>query len=226
MAGALALDFLRLQGIDIISYVSAIGSESMDREGEWFPEKSVFSNILHCPDRKDSLRMQQEIDEAVAAKDSVGGKITTVIKGLPAGVGEPVFGKLNAVLGLAVLSIPGAKGVDFGEGFDGLSVKGSEYNDVPIAENTKISFASNHSGGIQAGISNGNHIVMNTVFRPSSSIGIQQSTVDLEGNSTTILVSGRHDACYVPRAAIVVTAMTAVAIMDLWLQFKSSDRKY
>lgn len=226
VAGALALDFLRSQGVDIISYVSAIGSQSMMRAGSWFSEKAIFNNNLHCPDRNASLRMQDEIDKVLAIKNSIGGKITTVVKGLPAGVGEPVFGKINAVLSQAVMSIPGAKGVDFGEGFDGLSLKGSEYNDVPTSENKKISFASNHSGGIQAGISNGNDIVMNTVFRPSSSIGIQQNSVDLEGNETSILVSGRHDACYVPRAAIVVTAMAAVAIMDLWLQFKSSDRKY
>lgn len=226
VAGALALDFLRSQDIDIISYVSAIGASSMKNSGQWFDEKSVFGSALNCPDKNAEAAMQKVIDDVVAAKDSIGGKITTVVKGLPAGVGEPVFGKLNAVLSQAVMSIPGAKGVDFGEGFSGIHLRGSQYNDAMQSDKGKIKFATNHSGGIQAGISNGNLVVMNTVFRPASSIGVEQSTVDIDGNEKNITVGGRHDACFVPRAAIVVTSMTALALMDLWLQFKSVEWKF
>ncbi|HCB63195.1 MAG: chorismate synthase [Bacteroidetes bacterium GWF2_43_63] len=226
VAGAMALDFLRSENIDIISYVSAIGAAVLKNSGQWFDEKVVFNSLLHCPDNTAEAAMQQLIDDVVLLKDSIGGKITTVVKGLPAGVGEPVFGKINAVLSQAVMSIPGAKGVDFGEGFSGISLRGSQYNDAMQPEKGKISFASNHSGGIQAGISNGNLLVMNTAFRPASSIGIKQDTVDVENNKTTVTVGGRHDACFVPRAAIVVTSMTALALMDLLLQFKSFERKF
>ncbi|MGD9492266.1 MAG: chorismate synthase [Bacteroidales bacterium] len=226
VAGAFALDFLRHQKINIISYVSAIGAARMKNSGQWFNEKAVFDAALHCPDKSAEAAMQKVIDDVAAARDSIGGQITTVVKGLPAGVGEPVFGKLNAVLSQAVMSIPGAKGVDFGEGFSGIHLRGSQYNDAMQTEKGVTRFESNHSGGIQAGISNGNLMVMNTVFRPASSIGIHQNTVDIEGNEKTIIVGGRHDACFVPRAAIVVTSMTALAVMDLWLQFKSFERKF
>lgn len=226
VAGAMALDFLRSENIDIISYVSAIGAAGMKNSGQWFDENGVFNSSLHCPDNTAEAAMQQVIDDVVFLKDSIGGMITTVVKGLPAGVGEPVFGKINAVLSQVVMSIPGAKGVDFGEGFSGISLRGSQYNDAMQSEKGKISFASNHSGGIQAGISNGNLLVMNTAFRPSSSIGIKQETVDVDSKDATVTVGGRHDACFVPRAAIVVTSMTALALMDLLLQFKSFERKF
>jgi len=225
VAGAFALDFLRSKGIDISSYVSAIGSVKMNGAGKWYDEKAVQSSAVRCPDQAASNQIEILLKEISKKKDSVGGCITTTVSGLPAGLGEPVFGKINAVLSQAVMSIPGAKGVDFGEGFAGIALHGSEYNDVPENKDGKISFLSNHSGGIQAGISNGNLLVMNTAFRPASSIGTPQHSVDFNGNETELTVSGRHDACFVPRAAVVVTAMAAMAIADLWLQFKSYDRE-
>jgi chorismate synthase len=226
VAGALALGFLREKGIDIISYISAIGSEKMIDAGDWKEESAVFNSPVRCPDHEAESRMQQYLKQISDAKDSIGGCVTTLVRGLPAGLGEPVFGKLNAVLAQAIMSIPGAKGVDFGEGFAGLHLKGSEYNDVPVMNNGKVQFESNHSGGVQAGISNGNILLMKTAFRPASSVGTAQRSIDTEGHRVDLKISGRHDACFAPRASIVVTAMTAIVLMDAWLQFKSYDREF
>jgi len=226
VAGALALSFLREKGIDVMSYISAIGHEKMNDSGDWKDESVVFNSPVRCPDHEAELRMLAYLKQIADAKDTVGGCITTLVRGLPAGLGEPVFGKLNAVLAQAVMSIPGAKGVDFGEGFAGLHLKGSEYNDVPVMKNENVIFESNHSGGIQAGLSNGNIVRMQTAFRPASSVGIAQRSIDTEGHQVELKIAGRHDACFAPRAAIVVTAMTAIALMDSWLQFKSYDREF
>lgn len=225
VAGALALGFLRDKGIDIISYVSAIGQEKINDTGDWKEESVVFNSPVRCPDHEAESRMQQYLKQIADAKDSIGGCITTLVRGLPAGLGEPVFGKLNAVLAQAILSIPGAKGIDFGEGFAGLHLKGSEYNDVPHMKNGHVTFGTNHSGGIQAGISNGNIVRMRTAFRPASSVGIAQMSINTAGQNVELTISGRHDACFAPRAAVVVTSMIAMALMDAWLQFKSYDRE-
>jgi len=225
VAGALAVDFLRQRNIDIISYVSAIGAVGIKEYGKWYPEKDIFASPLRCPELHVQAEMQKLIDEVVASNDSIGGKITTLVKGLPAGIGEPLFEKLNTVLSMALLSIPGAKGIDFGEGFSGIHLKGSQYNDELTQKNGAVEFVSNHSGGIQAGISNGNMLIMNTVFRPASSIGIEQNTIDVSGKPIKVTIKGRHDACYIPRVAIVATSMAAIALMDLFLQNKNFERK-
>lgn len=225
VAGALALDFLKSKEIDIISYVSSIGNIKMEGVGRWFSEEDVCENTLHCPDGEARAKMDLLLKDVVSKKDSIGGIVTTVVSGLPIGLGEPVFGKISSLLSNAIFSIPGVKGVEFGDGFESASMLGSEYNDIMNIENDNIYFETNHCGGIQAGITNGNNLIVNTAFRPASSIGIEQKSVDISGNKVNFLIKGRHDVCYVPRAAVIVTSMAALTIADLWFQYKSFNNK-
>lgn len=218
VAGALALSFLRLQGIDIISYVSAIGNIEAHESETWPDESALMRSPLNCPDPNASSLMNDLLNDVLQHGDSIGGRIRTRVKNLPAGLGEPVFNKLNALLSQAVFSIPAVTGVVFGDGLKGMDLRGSQYNDSFIAGSIPAHFASNHSGGIQGGISNGAELRMETMFRPASSVKKQQQTITLTGEQSTVEIKGRHDVCFVPRAAIVVTSMTAITIMDLWLQ--------
>ena len=153
--------------------------------------------------------------------DTIGGIITCVIKGCPVGVGEPEFGKLHAALGAAMLSINAVKGFEYGEGFNGVTARGSEQNDVFRSENGRITTNTNHSGGIQGGISNGQDIYCRIAFKPVATILKEQETVDMEGNPTTFTARGRHDPCVLPRAVPVVEAMAAMTILDYILLQKA-----
>lgn len=223
VAGAIAMDFLKKQGIEIGSFVSEIAGVRAYVDLEKVSMQSVLQANLFCPDLNASQKMKEALDLLVANNDSAGGTITTFVRGLPAGLGEPVFGKISSQLAAAALSIPAVRGVDFGDGFGASSLSGSEFNDSMTNENGKIGFSSNHSGGIQAGISNGNTLVMHTWFRPPSSIGKMQQSISNKGEAVSIVVDGRHDACFVPRAAVIVSSMAALVVMDLWLQKKSYD---
>ena len=152
-----------------------------------------------------------------AEGDTIGGIITCVVKGCPAGLGEPEFGKLHAALGAAVLSINAVKGFEYGEGFNGVTARGSEQNDVFRSINGTVTTATNHSGGIQGGISNGQDIYFRVAFKPVATILSEQETVDMEGNPTRFTAQGRHDPCVLPRAVPVVEAMTAMTILDYYL---------
>ena len=213
VAGALALDFLRSQKIDIISYVSSIGDIKMKDAGKWFSEEDVQENPLRCPDADARVKMDLLLKDVSSKKDSVGGIVTTVVSGLPIGLGEPVFGKISSLLSCAIFSIPGVKGVEFGDGFKSASMLGSEFNDVMNVENDNVYFETNHCGGIQAGITNGNNLIVNTAFRPASSIGIEQRSVDVSGEKVSFSIKGRHDACYVPSS--YYSHLVALAIVDL-----------
>ncbi|MBR9861018.1 chorismate synthase [bacterium] len=216
-AGAMALDYLKSQGIEIYSYVAQVGDLSM--EG-FFPEidpKSIDASFLRCPDSELAEHMSVLIEEAKAEKDSLGGIIACQVHGVDAGIGDPVFSKLNAKLAHAMFSINAVKGFDLGGGFDMVSKRGSEVNDAFSFDQKKHRTSSNFSGGIQGGISNGMPIFFRVAFKPTATIGRPQNTTDKEGNAITLEASGRHDPCVLPRAVPIVDAMTALVILDAML---------
>ena len=218
VGGALAKLVLRQMGISIQAYTSQVGSIALDRDYKKYDLSLTESNAVRCPDPEKAAEMEALITQVKGEGDTIGGVITCVIKGCPAGVGEPEFGKLHATLGAAMLSINAVKGFEYGEGFEGVTARGSEQNDVFIAQEGQITTATNHSGGIQGGISNGQDIYFRVAFRPVATLLKEQQTVDKEGNSTTFTAKGRHDPCVLPRAVPVVEAMAALTLLDLILQ--------
>lgn len=213
-AGAIAkLLLASLSSIEIVSYVKQIYTLALDEEDE-IDFKEIENNAVRCPNTSKAAQMQALIESAREEGDSLGGIIHTSVAHCPLGLGEPVFHKLQADLGQAVLSINACKGIEFGSGFSSIYMKGSEYND-PIASNKgEVQTRSNNSGGIQGGISNGANILFDSVFRPTSSIAKQQETVDHDGNKVDLSVEGRHDPCVLPRAVPIVEAMTAIVLAD------------
>lgn len=221
VAGALAKLILVKNGITITAFVSRIGNIALNKNFRAIDTSAIEQDILRCPDKAVSSQMQLLLEQLQKEGDSTGGIVSCFVQGCPAGLGEPVFDKLQADLAKAMLSIPAAKGFEYGEGFASAAMKGSEHNDPFKNKDNKIAFASNHSGGIQGGISNGENIYFNVAFKPVSSIIKKQKTVDVRGNETEISVKGRHDVCFVPRAVPVVEAMTALVITDHLLRLKT-----
>ena len=221
VAGALAKLALRQHGISIQAYTSQVGPIALDRDYRRYDLTLTEQNDVRCPDPEKAQQMEELISEVKAAGDTIGGVITCVIKGCPVGLGNPEFGKLHAELGAAMLSINAAKGFDYGDGFDIVTRRGSEVNDVFRSENGRISTTTNHSGGIQGGISNGEDIYFRVAFKPVATLLQPQQTVDVEGNATTLTARGRHDPCVLPRAVPVVEAMAAIVIFDQLLSTNS-----
>lgn len=221
VAGALAKLALRQLGIQINAYTSQVGSICLDRDYRKYDLSLTETNIVRCPDPMKAAEMVQLITQVKAEGDTIGGVITCVVKGCPAGLGEPEFGKLHAALGAAMLSINAVKGFEYGEGFEGAAGRGSEQNDVFVNDYGKIKTLTNHSGGIQGGISNGEDIYFRVAFKPVATLLREQSTVDIGGNPTKLTAKGRHDPCVLPRAVPVVEAMTAMTILDYYLQNKT-----
>lgn len=221
VAGALAKLALRQLGIQINAYTSQVGSICLDRDYRNYDLSLTETNIVRCPDPMKAAEMVQLITQVKAEGDTIGGVITCVVKGCPAGLGEPEFGKLHAALGAAMLSINAVKGFEYGEGFEGAAGRGSEQNDVFVNNYGKIKTLTNHSGGIQGGISNGEDIYFRVAFKPVATLLREQSTVDIDGNPTKLTAKGRHDPCVLPRAVPVVEAMTAMTILDYYLQNKT-----
>ena len=221
VAGALAKLALRQHGISIQAYTSQVGPIALDRDYRRYDLTLTEQNDVRCPDPEKAQQMEELISEVKAAGDTIGGVITCVIKGCPVGLGNPEFGKLHAELGAAMLSINAAKGFDYGDGFDIVNRRGSEVNDVFRSENGRISTTTNHSGGIQGGISNGEDIYFRVAFKPVATLLQPQQTVDVEGNATTLTARGRHDPCVLPRAVPVVEAMAATVIFDQLLSTNS-----
>ena len=221
VAGALAKLALRQLGIQINAYTSQVGSICLDRDYRNYDLSLTETNIVRCPDPMKAAEMVQLITQVKAEGDTIGGVITCVVKGCPAGLGEPEFGKLHAALGAAMLSINAVKGFEYGEGFEGAAGRGSEQNDVFVNDYGKIKTLTNHSGGIQGGISNGEDIYFRVAFKPVATLLREQNTVDLEGNVTTFTAKGRHDPCVLPRAVPVVEAMAAMTILDSFLAQKT-----
>lgn len=209
VAGALAKLVLRQQGISIQAYTSQVGNIALEHAYQHYDLSLTESNAVRCPDPEKAEEMEALISQVKREGDTIGGTITCVIKGCPVGLGEPEFDKLHAVLGHAMLSINAVKGFEYGEGFAGVTARGSEQNDIFQNKNGQITTATNHSGGIQGGISNGQDIYFRVAFKPVATILQEQETVDKEGNPTKLTARGRHDPCVLPRAVPVVEAMAA-----------------
>lgn len=221
VAGALAKLALQQLGISICAYTSQVGGIKLERDYRKYDLTKTETNAVRCPDTEKAAEMEQLISEVKAKGDTIGGIITCVIKGCPAGLGEPEFGKLHAALGSAMLSINAVKGFEYGEGFDGVNAFGSEQNDVFTKETGGISTRTNHSGGIQGGISNGEDIYFRVAFKPVATLLMQQDTIDKDGNATTLTALGRHDPCVLPRAVPIVEAMAAMTILDYYLMSRT-----
>ncbi|MCR4601930.1 MAG: chorismate synthase [Prevotella sp.] len=224
VGGALAKLALRQLGIQVTAYTSQVGTIVLDRDYHHYDLSLTESNDVRCPDPEKAQQMAQLIKEVKAEGDTIGGVVTCIVSGCPVGLGEPEFDKLHAALAHAMLSINAVKGFEYGEGFDGVALRGSEQNDIfrPTANSEAVETATNHSGGIQGGISNGQDIYFRVAFKPVATLLRQQDTIDLEGNATTFTAKGRHDPCVLPRAVPVVEAMTAMTIFDHYLLSKLS----
>lgn len=218
VGGALAKLALRQLDISITAYTSQVGDIALERDYHLYDLSKTEDNIVRCPDQQKAKEMEELIAQVKADGDTIGGVITCVIKGCPVGLGEPEFDKLHAQLGAAMLGINAVKGFEYGEGFDGVTARGSLQNDKFVPG---ITTATNHSGGIQGGISNGQDIYFRIAFKPVATILKEQDTVDLEGNATKLTARGRHDPCVLPRAVPVVEAMAAMVILDSYLVNKS-----
>ena len=217
VAGALAKLALQQLGISVKAFTSQVGDIAIKRDYNCYDLEKAEENAVRCPDPETAEQMEALIASVKAEGDTIGGIITCVIKGCPAGLGEPEFGKLHAQLGSAMLSINAAKGFEYGEGFDCINSKGSQQNDTFTSTDGRISTTANHSGGIQGGISNGEDIYFRVAFKPVATILQDQKTVDKDGMPTTFKARGRHDPCVLPRAVPIVEAMSAMVILDNFL---------
>ena len=221
VGGALAKLALRQLGISIVAYTSQLGDIAIDRDYSRYDFDEIERNIVRCPDPAAAERMINLINDVKQEGDTIGGVISCVVKGCPIGLGEPAFDKLHAALGAAMLSINAVKGFEYGEGFDGVVARGSQQNDIFLVRDGAIHTLTNHSGGIQGGISNGNDIFFRVAFKPVATLLRPQPTVDVQGRETTLEVKGRHDPCVLPRAVPVVEAMAAMTILDFYLLHKT-----
>lgn len=221
VGGAFAKLVLRQLGVSVQAYTSQVGPIALDRDYRKYDLSLTETNAVRCPDADKAREMEALITQLKADGDTIGGIITCVIKGCPIGIGEPEFGKLHAALGAAMLSINAVKGFEYGEGFDGVTARGSEQNDVFCSQEGHIMTRTNHSGGIQGGISNGQDIYCRIAFKPVATILTEQETVDIEGNATTFKAQGRHDPCVLPRAVPIVESMAAMTILDYILLRKA-----
>lgn len=221
VGGAFAKMALRELGISVTAYTSQVGNIALDPDYTKYDLSLTDSNVVRCPDAAAAAEMERLILEVKADGDTIGGVVTCVVKGCPAGFGEPAFSKLHAELGAAMLGINAVKGFEYGEGFAGVGLRGSQQNDIFTQRDGRIRTLTNHSGGIQGGISNGEDIYFRTLFKPVATQLRPQPTVDKQGNETMLAVKGRHDPCVLPRAVPVVEAMTAMVILDHYLLNKT-----
>ncbi|MBP1531220.1 MAG: chorismate synthase [Bacteroidaceae bacterium] len=223
VAGAFAMLALRQLGITIQAYTQQVGNIALPGTYEDYDLSLTETNDVRCPDAPTAEKMAELITQVKAEGDTIGGIVACVVKGCPTGLGEPAFGKLQAELARAMLSINAAKGFDYGMGFEGVTQRGSEQNDPFILdEDGEITTLTNHSGGIQGGISNGQDIYFRVAFKPVATLLREQRTVTIEGEPTTLTARGRHDACVLPRAVPIVEAMTAITLIDNYLLNKTT----
>ena len=223
VGGSLAKLALRQIGVSFYAYTSQVGDIKLEHDYTHYDLSRIEDNPVRCPDAEKAQEMEQLISEVKSKGDTIGGIITGVIKGCPIGLGEPVFGKLHAALGASMLSINAVKGFEYGAGFAGVEQRGSEQNDVFCQKNDKIGTRTNHSGGIQGGISNGEDIYFRVAFKPVATILMDQETVTKNGDATIFKAKGRHDPCVLPRAVPIVEAMAAMTILDYYLINKSTQ---
>ncbi len=220
-AGAIAKQLLKESGMEITAYVSQVGDISAP-DYKKMDLSLIEDNIVRCPDTNTAEKMIQLIDKVRKDRDTIGGVVTCIAAGVPAGLGEPVFDKLHAELGKAMLSINAVKGFEYGSGFEGTRMRGSAHNDEFFEEKGKVRTKTNFSGGIQGGISNGEDIYFNVAFKPVATIMQDQESVNEQGEPVTVSGKGRHDPCVVPRAVPIVEAMAALVIADHYLINKVS----
>jgi chorismate synthase len=220
VAGAIAKQVLAKAGVSVQAFVSQVGEIELQKSYIQLDLSKTDDNIVRCPDPKTAERMIARIEEAGKNHDTVGGVITGVASGVPSGWGEPVFNKLHADLGFAMLGINAVKGFEYGSGFAGTKLSGSQHNDVFIKSESGVRTKTNNSGGIQGGISNGEDIYFNVAFKPIATLLKEQKTVDKNNNEITIHPKGRHDPCVLPRAVPIVEAMAALVLVDHYLLSK------
>ena len=216
-AGAIAKLMLKKAGVSFHAYVSQVGDLKLDKPYTDLDLSLTETNDVRCPDPEMAQQMYDYIDNVRKSQDTVGGIVTGVIKGVPVGLGEPVFDRLHAELGKGMLSINAVKGFEYGSGFEGIKQRGSQHNDEFYNEGGRIRTKTNQSGGIQGGISNGEDIYFNVAFKPVATIMQDQDSVDKDGNAAVVSGKGRHDPCVVPRAVPIVEAMAALVIADYYL---------
>ncbi len=216
-AGAVAKLMLNQKNIKCQAYVSQVGDIKLTKSHTELDLSNTESNDVRCPDLEMAKKMFDYIDQVRKERDTIGGVVTGVISNVPVGLGEPLFNKLSASLGQAMLSINAVKGFELGSGFAGVEMRGSGHNDSIENRDGKIQTTTNHSGGIQGGISNGEDIYFNVAFKPVATIMQDQKSIDKSGNETTVSGKGRHDPCVVPRAVPIVEAMSALVIADFYL---------
>lgn len=221
-AGALAKLILKDLGVDVQAYVSQVGKLKLDKEYHELDLSLTDTNAVRCPDPEMAQTMFDYIDDIRKQGDSIGGVVSCVVTGAPVGWGEPVFDKLHAEMGKAMLSINAVKGFEYGSGFAGVELQGSAHNDAFYTDETgRVRTRTNHSGGIQGGISNGEDIFFRVAFKPVATIMQDQESVDQNGESITVQGKGRHDPCVLPRAVPIVEAMAALVLVDFYLRDKS-----
>ncbi|MBN7814738.1 chorismate synthase [Algoriphagus pacificus] len=220
--GAIAKQLLEHYGVSIQAYVSQVGSLRLEKPYQEMNLALAEENIVRCPDPEVADQMIQLIDSVRLERDTIGGVVSCVITNTPAGIGEPVFDRLHAELGKAMLSINAVKGFEYGSGFEGITMKGSEHNDAFFKEGDKVKTKTNYSGGIQGGISNGEDIYFKVAFKPVATIMQDQESINEAGETIIVSGKGRHDPCVVPRAVPIVEAMAALVIADNILLAKSN----
>ncbi|MEM8967079.1 MAG: chorismate synthase [Bacteroidota bacterium] len=217
-AGAVAKLFLKEKGIDVQAYVSQVGNLQLEKHYSELDFSQTETTPVRCPDLETAERMIELIDGVRKDRDTIGGVVSSVITGVPVGLGEPVFDKLHAELGKAMLGINAVKGFEYGSGFEGVTLRGSEHNDEIYNDEGVIRTKTNHSGGVQGGISNGEDIYFRVAFKPVATIMQDQDSVNEAGETVTVSGKGRHDPCVVPRAVPIVDAMAALVIADMYLR--------
>ena len=222
VGGAIAKLLLNKMGVQVHAYVSQVGNLKLGQRYKELDLSKTENNIVRCPDEMMAVQMIDLIDSVRKQGDTIGGVVSAVATGVPVGWGEPVFDKLHADLGKAMLSINAVKGFEYGSGFEGVSLKGSEHNDAFYAEGGKMQTKTNHSGGIQGGISNGQDIFFAVAFKPVATIMMEQESVDKSGNLALVTGKGRHDPCVLPRAVPIVEAMTALVLVDHYLRARTN----
>lgn len=223
-AGSIAKKYLKQKlGIEFISFVDQVGDIKAEIDFNAVTHREVESNIMRCPDKEAAEKMIKLVESVRDGGDSVGGIIMGVIKNVPAGLGEPVFDKLSADLGKAMLSINAARGFEIGSGFEGTKLKGSQHNDSFYMKEGKVKTKTNYAGGVVGGISNGENIYFRVAFKPVSTIKKEQQTVNRNKEEVTLKAAGRHDPCVLPRAVPIVDAMAALVIMDHYLRHKAQN---
>jgi chorismate synthase len=221
-AGAIAKKILRERHeVEVLAYVSQVQGIAAEVDHETVQAAAIESNIVRCPDPVVARKMIALIEKVRQAGDTVGGIVEGVARGVPPGWGEPVFDRLEADLAKAMLSLPASKGFDIGSGFDGIKLTGTQHNDIFRAKDGKVTTLSNRSGGIQGGISNGQTIYFRVAFKPVATVMQEQETVDTDFKNTTLKARGRHDPCVLPRAVVIVEAMTALVLVDHALRHKA-----